>query len=386
MITAKGYKRETFEDILSDYTLKAQELFGEDIDTSDQTPLGKIINIMAYARAKDHEEAELLYYSRFPNTAKDINLDRLCPFVGVTRNVATPAQYEVTVTGDSGTTIPLEFLVATESGIEFWNTTETTIEEGSTTCTIVVECTENGTFGNVPPEEITEIVNPEAGIDSVLGNQVVSVGKDEESDYELRERIVEAGEGGGSCNEASVIASLLKVPTVTSATVIVNDTDTTDEYGNLPHSIACYVAGGNDYSQEIGEAIFSSKPLGIKTNGTTTVNVIDSGGYTHEIKYNNMRSVTVYVKITITTNRYFKGEIGINEIKENIMNYINSLGFGEDVILSALYGYIYSVEGIAKVDSLQLSTDGTTYSNNDIAITDLQCATCTSVTVTEVTE
>lgn len=385
-LTEKGYKRETFEDVLSDLTLKAQELFGEDIDTSEQTPLGKILNILAYSRAKSNEEAELIYYSRFPNTAKDINLDRLCPFVGVTRNVATPSQYKVTVTGDEGTTIPLEFLVSTESGIEFWNTTEVTIAEGQTTCTIVVECVETGIIGNVLPEEITEIVNPEAGIDSVIGSEVVAEGKDEESDYELRERILEAGEGSGSCNESAIRASLLKVPTVTSASVIVNDTDTVDEYGNLPHSLVCYVAGGADYSQEIGEAIFASKPVGIKTNGTTIVEVVDNGGHVHEIKYNNMRSVTVYVRISISTNRYFEGESGVEKIKENIATKINSLGFGEDVILSALYGCIYSVTGVAKVENIELSTDGSTYTTNDIAITDLQCATCATITVTEVTE
>lgn len=379
-LTEKGYKRDTFEDVLFELTLKAQELFGEDIDTSDQTPLGKILSIMAYSRAKANEEAELIYYSRFPNTANDINLDRLCPYVGITRNVATPSQYEVTVTGEEGTTIPLEFLVGTESGVQFWNTTEVTIPEGESTCNIVVECTENGTIGNVLLSEITEIVNPEAGIDSVIGYSVVTLGTDEESDYELRERMLEAGEGGGSCNEASIRATILKVPTVTSTTVIVNDTDEVDEYGNLPRSIACYVAGGENYSYEIGEAIFASKPAGIKTNGTISVDVIDDGGYLHEIKYNNMRSINVYVQISITPNKFFEGDIGYEQIRENITSYINSLGFGETVILSSLYGYIYSVEGVGKVDSLLLSTDGSTYTDEDITITELQCANCIEVT------
>lgn len=384
VITDKGYKRPTFEEILADLTAKCKELFGEDIDTSDQNPLGKILNIMAYVRAKDHEEAELIYYSRFPNTAKDINLDRLCPFVGVTRNVATPAQYTVTVEGEDGTEVPLEFLVATESGVEFWNTTEATIADGS--CEIIVECTETGTIGNVSITDITEIVNPEAGIDSITCTAVYSVGKDEESDHELRERILEAGEGSGSCNEASIQASILRVPTVTSATVIVNDTNETDSMGNLPHSIACYVAGGNDHSQEIGEAIFATKPIGIKTNGTIKVDVIDDGGYTHEIKYNNMQSVSVYVRMSISTNRYFEGDTGIQKIKDNVAGYINKLNFDEDLVLSTLYGYIYSVGGVDKVESLELSTDGTTYSTNDIEITALQCAQCTAVSVTEVTE
>lgn len=378
-ITETGYHRATFEEILSDLTSKAQDLFGEDIDVSEQTPLGKLLQIMAYVRGKDHEEAELIYYSRFPNTASGTNLDRLCPFVGLTRNVATPARFNVTVTGEAGTTIPVGFLVSTTSGVEYYNTVETTIAEGETTCSIIVECTEAGTIGNVAVKDITEIVNPEAGIASIIGESLVTAGTDEESDHELRQRITEAGEGGGSGNVAAIKAALLKVPTVYSATVIVNDSDTTDSMGNAPHSIACYVAGGDGYSQEIGEAIFDKKPVGIATNGKISVTVLDDGGYSHVVKYSTMQTVTVSVNIGVVTTTEFEGETGIDAIKNNVATYINSLGFGGDVILSALYGYIYSVKGVAKVTTLTLN-GGT----GDIDISDLQCANCISVTVTEV--
>lgn len=378
-ITETGYHRSTYEEIVAEYTLKAKELFGEDIDVSEQTPLGKIIHMMAYGRAKDHEDAELIYYSRFPNTASGTSLDRLCPFAGLTRNVATPARYEVTVTGEEGTIIPVGFLVSTESDIEFYNTMETTIAAGETTCVITVECTEPGTMGNVAVSDINEIVNPEAGIDSVIGKAVISLGTDEESDYELRNRITAAGEGGGTGNTASIRAALLKVPTVTSAFVYENDTDTTDNIGTPPHSIACYVAGGAGYSEQIGEAIFDTKAAGIATHGDIVVVVEDDGGFPHTIKYNTMEIVSVTVEISISTTVDFEGDAGKEKIKENVTNYINSLSFGDDVILSQLYGYIYSVYGVAKVTSLTLN-GGT----DDISISDLQYASCTAVTVTEV--
>lgn len=378
-ITETGYHRSTYEEILADLTANAKELFGEDIDVSDQTPLGKILSIMAYVRAKDHEDAELIYYSRFPNTANGLSLDRLCPFVGLSRNVATPAQYKVTVTGEEGTVIPYGFLVSTESDIEFYNTMETTIAEGETTCTITVECTEAGTIGNVAASEINEIVNPEAGIDSVIGTENVSIGTDEESDYELRNRITAAGEGGGTGNASSIRAALLKVPTVTSAYVYENETDETDSMGIPPHSLACYVAGGTNYSQQIGEAIFSTKAAGIATYGSIVVSVEDDGGFSHTVKYNTMEAVPISVEVSIVTTVEFEGESGLAKIKENITNYINGLSFGDDVILSQLYGYIYSVNGVAKVSALTIN-GGT----NDISISNLQYASCTAVNVAEV--
>lgn len=378
-ITETGYHRSTYEELLTEFTLKAKELFGEDIDTSDQSPLGKIIKMMAYYRAKDHEDAEYIYFARFPNTTNGMNLDRLCPIVGLSRNVAIPARYQVTVTGEEGTTIPVGFLVSTESDIEYYNIMEATIAAGETTCTITVECTVAGIIGNVVASDIKEIVNPEAGIDSVVGTAVVSLGADEESDYELRNRITAAGEGSGTGNVASIRSSLLKVPTVTSAFVYENDTDEVDSIGIPPHSIACYVAGGTGYTQQIGDAIFSTKAAGIATHGNITVTVLDDGGYPHTVKYNTMEIVPVTVAISIVTTVDFEGEVGIAKIKENVTNYINSLSFGNDVILSQLYGYIYSVNGVAKVTSITLN-GGT----NDISITDLQYANCTSVTVAEV--
>lgn len=384
MITETGYYRPTFDDITEDLVLKAKELWGEDIETDDTTFLGKLIELIAYGRAKDHENAEAIYYSGFPNTAIYTGLDRLCPLSGTRRNVATPARYIVKVTGESGTTIPFGFLVATESGIEFYNTSEVTIAEEETTCEIIVECTIAGTTGNVTVSDITEVINPEAGIESIEGVNVVVAGEDEESDYNLRMRLSAIGEGSGSCNESSIRGALLRVPTVTSAQAFVNNSDEADELGTPPHSIACYVAGGEDYQQEIGQAIFKTAPCGIPLHGTITVNVVDEGGFNHEIKYNEFGTVHVSVKVSVATSVYFEGEKGKDEIKENIKNHIDKLGFGNDVVLTELYGFIYSVKGVEKVPSLTLSTDGITYNTNDVDVSSLECALCVDVEVTEV--
>lgn len=383
-LTTKGYSRPTYDDILESLILKAQELFGEDIETDDQTPLGKFIRIIAYDRAKAEEEAEAIYYARFPNTASGISLDRLCPFVGISRNPATPSQYEVTVTGTAGYTVPYGFLVATESEIEFYNTQDTVIGENGT-CKIIVECTISGTMGNVPYNEITEIVNPEADIETIAGAKVVTVATDTESDYELRQRFNQAGVGLGSCNKTAIESALIRVPTVTSATVIVNDTDSTDSAGRPARSFTAYVAGGTGYEEQIAETIFDKKPIGIKTYGDISQQITDESGSTHTIKFSRTTNVNVTVKVAIKTTAEYEGTTGANEIKTNIQEYINGLGVGNEVIFTELYSCIYAVTGVKKVTSLQVSTNGgTSYTTDDIAITQYQNAVCESVTVEEV--
>lgn len=86
MLTEQGYHRPTYDEILESKEQLARTLFGEDIETSEQTPLGKFIRIGAYDLSKAYEDIENVYYARFPNTASGISLDRLCVFVGISRN------------------------------------------------------------------------------------------------------------------------------------------------------------------------------------------------------------------------------------------------------------------------------------------------------------
>ena len=223
-LTSKGFERLTYDDIVNKKIQKAKELFGEDIDTSELTPLGKFIRINAFDLAEAEEEAEYIYYSIFPNTASGVSLDRLCTFVGISRNPATSAIYNVKINGTDGYIVPVGFLVGTASGINFYNTADVEIVNGE--CTINVWCTQTGTLGNVEIETINKVVNPIADISGVQGIELVSLGTDDETDYELRKRFELAREGTGACTESSIRAALMRVPTVTSAGVIINDTQT----------------------------------------------------------------------------------------------------------------------------------------------------------------
>ena len=366
-LTETGFKRRTFDEILTDKIAKAKELFGEDIETSELTPLGKYIRINAYDQALTEEEAEQIYYSIFPNTATGTSLDRLCVFAGIQRNAATPSQYEVLFTGEAGAVVPTGFLVGTESGVNFSVKEDVTIgDDGSSVAT--VECVESGEIGNVLAQEINTIVETSADVESVIGTAIITKGEEVESDTDLRKRFTVASEGLGSCNEVAITAALVRIPTVTHAGIIVNDTDETDEAGRPPRSFECYVSGGENYYKEIAEAIFDKKPMGIGTYGTVTQEVLDDGGYPHTIKFSTTKNIPVYVRIAIKTDAEFEGETGKEEIKNNLEDYIDGIGIGNTLVLSSLYGQIHSVTGVKEVTELLLSTDGMSWGTANIAV------------------
>lgn len=384
-LTETGYKRRTYDEILTAKIQKAQELFGDDIDTGEETPLGKYIRINAYDQAEAEEEIEAVYYARFPNTATGTSLDRLCVFAGISRNVATAATYKVKATGEAGKTVPVGFLVGTDTGLTYYNTNDTVIGEDGT-CEFYAVCTLLGTIGNVDYTTINKIINPCAEVTQVIGVAYYSLGEEEESDAALRKRFEQAIQGAGSNNEPAIKAAIMRVPTVESVGIIVNETDETDSGNRPPRSFECYVTGGESYQQQIAETIFEKKPLGIKTYGTISKTVLDEGGYEHTIKFSQTENIDISVYIKIKKTSAYQSD-GDSVIKTNIAEYIDSLPVGKDVIYSSLYGYIYSVTGVTEVTELKLSTDdGQTKTTSNITITDTQIARCKAVTIEAVTD
>ncbi len=370
-LTEKGFERRTYDDIVTAKTERSKELFGEDMETDELSALGKYNRINAYDQALAEEEAEQIYNSIFPTTAIGTSLDRLCPFAGIRRNAATKAQYIVTFTGTAGAVIPKGFLVGTESSISYSTIEDVTIGE-SGTIDAMVECEVSGEIGNILVQEINKIVNPSSDVDSVIGKSLLAKGEETESDYELRKRFNAAIEGAGSCNEVAIKAALLRVPTVTHAGIIVDEDN---------GSFECFINGGLNYHNEIAETIFEKKPIGIKTTGNETQEIIDSGGYSHTIKFSHTTNAPVYVRVAIKTSTEFEGDTGKQEIKNNLETYIDNVGIGNPVVLSSLYGQIHSVTGVQEVVELLLSTDGASWSTANITVDAYENCVCMRVEI-----
>lgn len=372
MVSKEGYRRRTLEEIINSKIEAAKELFGETINTDENTALGKFIMICAYDQYHIEEVAEQIYYSIFPQTAIGASLDRLGWGVGISRNPETSATYNVKVTGTAGEKIEVGFLVGVDTeyigedtDLTFANTKETVVGEDGI-CEITVACTTAGVIGNVPPEIINRVVNAVDYVDTVQGNNVVEAATDIESDTDFRTRYAKAIEGKGGCTEAAILAALISIPTVKDAYISVNESATEDLGAIPPKSIACFVNGGLGYEQEIGEAIFNKKPIGVGTHGNQSV-LVNYGALTdYEVKFSFAESKDVYINIDLVTNEKF--EINGNEtIKANIETFINSLGLSEQLITTALYGHIYKVAGVVSA-IVAVSTDGQTYTANNVDV------------------
>lgn len=372
-----GFKRKRYIDVLTTLQGYARNLFGDNINVSENSPLGMILKIVSFGLGVLWQVVENVYFAAYKNSATGVQLDYVCQYAGITRKPAVKATGTVIFTGVAGTVIPANFIVMA-GNVQYWTLHAVEIDSGGT-ISAEIQALESGTVGNVSAGEVNKLFRVLTGVTSVVNTLAISGGEEKETDHALSARYDLSIASGGTSTAPSIEASILAVTDVITA--IVTENDTNAEVGGIPaKSFESFVYGGAD--SEIAQAIFDSKGAGIRAYGTTTVSVDDSHGVSHTIGFTRPDEVDIYVNITLTKNSSYPGT-GDTTIETLVIEYIggtdsegdtyNGLGIGDDVIYTKIIGLCHDIAGVDDV-VVELSTDGITYSAANIAITGLQVA------------
>lgn len=241
--------------------------------------------------------------------------------------------------------------------------------------------------GALPQEAntITTIVTPVLGWDSITNPIAASEGRLAETDEELRLRFRNTKLERSSNILDSLYSALLNVDGVEEVAIYENDTDVIDSNGVLPHSFLPIILGGS--SQQIADTIWLNKPIGILSQGDTTISITDSQGFPHDISFKRPDPVTIYVDIEIEADP--EADIPLpgdaaDQIKAAIIAYADAnIGVGKDVIFSRLYTPINTVPG-HQVNSLFIGTSPSpvTTANISVAFDELASFTTSNISVT----
>jgi hypothetical protein len=103
------------------------------------------------------------------------------------------------------------------------------------------------------------------------------------------------------------------------------------------HSITAVVEGG--VNSDIGLAIYTNRGVGCMTSGATTVTVADplNPAITMPISFDALGYVQVYVVLSVHALAGFTSATQA-AIQTAVVNYLNSLGIGQNVVFSEIYG------------------------------------------------
>lgn len=211
------------------------------------------------------------------------------------------------------------------------------------------ECTE---FGPViaPENAVDQLVIPVQGIISTTNTLPYVLGRFAETDEEYRLRGIKSVSSDGTATVPAISSSLFNnVAGVQSVLLVENASHLEDIDGRPPHSYEVVVVGGDN--EDIGRDIWRTKPSGIRTVGNTEVIFEDSNNNLRTVYFTRPTPVIFAVRVTYTL---YDEEIfaisGTSAIRSVVMDYINNLGVGVDLIPTRLFGPIYS--NVAGIDSL----------------------------------
>lgn len=191
---------------------------------------------------------------------------------------------------------------------------------------------------------IDSLVTPLLGVISTSNDSSYLLGREEETDVELRRRAASGPLTAGAGTIPAIEQRILtNVPNVTLARVIENtETPPVDAEGRPIYSFELLVDGGF-LEEDLVEELWEVKPAGVPTHGTITATVLDSGGVARVVKYS--RPATVDIEVEVDYEIYNEEDNIVDRellIKEAILEAINSLSLGKDVIVGRLFAPVYA--------------------------------------------
>lgn len=121
-LTSSGFIIKRLVDIKSELESLYRSTFGAGIKLSEDTVFGKILGIQAERESVLWELMQALYNSAYPNSASDIQLDRIGEITAIVRNAATTSTVTAYMAGTAATAIPADTLFSVQDSEEQFKT------------------------------------------------------------------------------------------------------------------------------------------------------------------------------------------------------------------------------------------------------------------------
>jgi len=205
---------------------------------------------------------------------------------------------------------------------------------------IEVEATLVGSI-DTPVNTLTAIETPVVGLDSVYNQNSMVIGRDLETDEELRERMKQDGAINSYATEPAIKANLRQVEGVSFVDIQVNKSYVTDTEGRPPNSYECVVIGGDE--EDIAKTILNRGAAGIEPHGNTSVTIDDDDGNPQVIKFSRAVEEYIWLKLYYTKNtEEVFPDNGTELMTTSALEYGEDLNIGADVIPKRFFGSVYS--------------------------------------------
>lgn len=365
-ITDQGLVVPSLEDTLAGLWEMFQTAFGQDLNTSLNTPQGQLITSLA-AMITDERNQWVQFTNQIdPRYAQGIWQDAIGYIYFMSRNQATKSTAQLNANGLAGTVIPSGMRFSDVNGI-FWQTTSSTVIGASGFATILVECELAGKI-EAAANTITSITVALSGLDSVTNPVAAIAGVDKESRINFEDRRKQSVAANAKLTDASVRGSIAALKDVIDVYTISNNTSEEITHGSTDYkipknSILLAVVGGND--QQIAKELLIKAGSGCGFSGNTTITVQDTDTYpqnppSYSVSFLRPTYTTLYWKIVVQ-NKFlvsFQEEKAMKDAIIDALKSGNTRARIAQIIRSPLYiPALYNAYGELELLSLEISID-----------------------------
>lgn len=371
-ITPTGFNLKTFGDIRQDVEDYQAAHISEGLEFSDDADLSQLNIPHILELAELWELAQTIYAAYDPDTSNDWSLDQVSSITGTTRTKLSKTTVTGQVTLNPNKALPAGSLanLAGQPNTLFVTLAEVPADPGGGTFDALFEAVAAGAT-DVAVGQLSEISVAVPGWTAVTNAAAGVPGGEPEADTDFRDKRDRELESSGSTNLDAIVAGVSNVSTVVDVKGVDNDS-----WGFVnglpPKSVAITVRGGSD--QDVAEAIFLEKSAGITAFGSTNIAVLDSQGEENNIGFTRALAKPVFVEINVEINDDWDGSNSEAELKKAIVDYINGLSIGEDVIYDNVKAVSF-ITGVVDIVSLFIDFAGTPVGTTNLVIGDAEYAT-----------
>jgi uncharacterized phage protein gp47/JayE len=342
---------------------------------TDRNP-GSVTTTLAEGFARElavlHKQMEQIYLSAFVDSAVGPSLDHVAALLALTRKDAKFAGGEVlfkrSTPADGDITIPSGMLLSTGDGRNFETTDKRTLRRGQLSVTAPIRAQAEGVAGRVEKGVIANINRPIFGIETVTNEAPTFFSSAKETDEELRRRIRGTLERAGKSTTNAIRFSLIEeIPGINEGNVQVTENLT------VPGSVEVkFGLGGEvdaDLVRRVEETIFNSRPAGVRvthnlptgSSRSTQVPALtraealelfdrhDQPAGTIVVDADDLATmpeglmpleVEVLLRLTEPNLSAAQKEAIEDEVRTAIVDFIDDLPMGADVVYSKLLGRV----------------------------------------------
>lgn len=349
-LTSDGFVDKPLEVILAEIEQEQKTLLGDDLDVSPGQPLGQVNGVISLKLRELWEVLQAVNSAFDPDQSSGTSLTKLSSLTGTIRQAATKSTVTMTLSVNTGITVPAGSVIAVDGNPSARFVTLTDAPTGASSPDNVSVEAQAETAGPVVGNSgtVTQIETPLTGWLSATNASDATLGLEEETDYELRLSRENGLQLSGAAALEAIRADILEVDGVTACSIFVNKTNVTNSDGIPAHAIECVVSGGTD--ADVAAQLFATVGAGIDTYGVVSETVTDNQGEDHTINFNRPTVKTVHIIVECNINDDDYPADGDTQIKDNIAAWAQAnLSGGDDVVSSQMYPHVIGDDGVSGV-------------------------------------